>query len=158
MPTIIPTWRSRAEMVSDFGKDRVCGEVGVFRGTFSRRILQANPRELVLIDRWRKQSGDYEVDCTNNEDLDAACRVVQEQFGSLPNVRIVKDWSVVAAEAYPPDYFDWVYLDADHTWKGITQDLYVGGRRSNQAAGYAGMISGFRGTSTSVPWWRRGQR
>ena len=43
----------RSDFLSRLPKDAVCAEIGVFRGEFSRQILEIKaPRELHLIDGW----------------------------------------------------------------------------------------------------------
>jgi hypothetical protein len=58
-------WNTRAEMVASFGTNLVCAEIGVERGHFSAEIIKNNPKELVLIDPWFKQTGDYAKDPSN---------------------------------------------------------------------------------------------
>jgi hypothetical protein len=118
-------WTDRQEMMAAFGAGLTVAEVGVWRGVFSRVILECNPRVLCLVDCWQKQSGEYERDPTNNEDLEQCyCDVVRE-FGSDPRVRILRSMSHDAARSFSDGIFDVVYIDANHTWPGIANDLYL---------------------------------
>ena len=40
-----------------------------------------------------------------------------------PRARTVRALSPDAAAAYPPDHFDWVYIDALHTYDALLRDL-----------------------------------
>lgn len=95
---------SRVEMLAYLPHSAVVAELGTQTGRFAREILQrTNPRELHLIDR------DY-----SQFDSSGLCdsRVV----------RHVGDTSETVA-TFAPNYFDWVYIDADHSYKGVSRDI-----------------------------------
>ena len=114
---------NRDQMIARFPQSAVVAEIGVNEGVFSHSILRTNPSRLYLIDPWEKQTGDYSSDPTNEGDFEQKYRTVRDALGGLPNVEIIRDYSLKAAERFPDGYFDWIYLDADHSYGAVTSDL-----------------------------------
>lgn len=55
--------------------------------------------------------------------MDALYENVVERFSSASSVRIHRRTSLEAASAFEDGYFDWIYLDADHSYEAIRDDL-----------------------------------
>ena len=107
---------NRNEMVKDLCKPGQIGaEIGVFEGGFSEVLLSTNPQRLYLIDWWRQQEGDYEADPTNLSVSDEMYLRVVAKFASNPAVVTLRLLSQEAAIHFPDKFFDWAYIDADHT-------------------------------------------
>ena len=45
------------------------------------------------------------------------------RLGRLPNVEIVREYSLRAVERFSDGYFDWLYLDANHAYNAVASDL-----------------------------------
>jgi len=111
-------------------KHSVCAEIGVFWGMFSRVILRVvEPKMLHLIDPWR-----YQPDPTfakachggvsgSQKRMDEIHDSVVRHLGHRKNVTIHSTSSSVAVNQFPDDYFDWIYVDGDHFYEGVTADL-----------------------------------
>src|ERR1700679_3478846 len=78
--------RRRQALLARLPKQAICAEIGVWKGAFSRQILEeARPLELHLIDPWefvptlpgRWYGGKI---ATSQSDMDAICRRVADQF------------------------------------------------------------------------------
>jgi hypothetical protein len=109
-----------------------CAEVGVWRGDFSERILRdTKPQELHLIDPWLfvpsyPESWYGGLSATSQADMDAIYAAVTKRFErevSEGTVIIHRLRSVGAADVFPDGLFDWLYLDADHTYEAVSADL-----------------------------------
>jgi len=107
----------------------VCAEIGVWQGGFSARIVQLrNPRELHLIDPWqfdprlpdRMYGGSV---AKNQADMDAIMAAVVRRFADVPAVKVHRHKSLDAAKLFPDGYFDWVYIDGDHSYEAVLADL-----------------------------------
>jgi hypothetical protein len=88
----------------------VCAEIGIALCDFSQLIFEiTQPRELHLIDI---NSG--------------AIEVANRRFGTeleTGRVRVHLGDSPCIMLNMPDQYFDWVYIDGDHTYAGVKKDL-----------------------------------
>lgn len=107
---------SRETLMRSLPHGGIVAEVGVQRGEFASTILHNNhPSQLFLIDCWEKQNRPlYENDRTTREDHESDYRHVVEKFHHIRHVSIVRNYSVAAASQFPSNFFDIVYIDADH--------------------------------------------
>jgi hypothetical protein len=112
-------------------KHSVCAEIGVYKGEFSRLVIQRlRPAKYHLIDPW-KFFADPAFEKSfyggslggNQEHMDSIFRSVSEQLGRERNVVIHRMGSVEAASLFPDGYFDWVYVDGDHRYEAVKLDL-----------------------------------
>ena len=110
-------------------KGGICAEIGVWQGEFSGRILKtAHPRELHLVDPWlfaphypkRLWGGAV---AKNQADMDAMRDAVARKFSGHPEVKIHRATSTEAANGFPNHYFDWIYIDGDHSYEAVLEDL-----------------------------------
>lgn len=113
-------------------KNAVCAEIGVWKGDFSREILRrTGPRMLHLIDPWvfqpefphrwfgGKRAG-------SQEEMDRIFERVRNRFGDRVDVSIHREYSAAALAGFADGYFDWIYLDGNHAFEHILQDLDLG--------------------------------
>jgi hypothetical protein len=126
---MIKIYENRNQMLLDLPKNLIVAELGVFNGTFSESILKiCEPSQLILIDLWENtniMSGDVDgnnVVKINGEDL---YNQVNTKFQNVENIVIHRDYTTSAMSKYPDDYFDVVYIDADHSYSGCMADLEI---------------------------------
>ena len=50
---------------------------------------------------------------------------VSEGLGRIPNVVVRKGFSVEVLNSYPDNYFDWVYIDGNHLYPHVLEDILV---------------------------------
>jgi SAM-dependent methyltransferase len=115
----------------------VVAEIGVDLGDFSEKILALNrPRELHLIDPWTIDGGEYSqglpngtgpaADSPRKLDIVARFAFVRDRFASDIDgggVVLHRKTSTAAAADFPDDSFDWVYIDGNHSYEFVRQDL-----------------------------------
>lgn len=102
----------------------VGAEVGVFLGNFSQSILAAWPGKLVLIDAWRNlpdYNDPWNFDDARFEQIFTAARERVRSFGT--RAQIVRQTSGEAVCGFADSHFDFVYVDADHSYRGCRHDL-----------------------------------
>ena len=113
-------------MLYEVQRNGKIAELGVYKGDFAQEILdQCEPEELTLIDLWQNhdiQSGDADGNNLQFQNGSYLFDVVCEKFTSNPKVRIKKGLTSLIL-LYPDDYFDMVYIDADHSFDAVRKDL-----------------------------------
>lgn len=98
-------------------------ELGVLRGEYSEEILKVFGKvNLYLVDTWRAEGNDPYFS-KNQAELDHAFELVRKKFAHLPFVTIVPLESAKAAEGFKNGFFDWGYIDANHTREAVDRDF-----------------------------------
>lgn len=120
----------RNSLLTALPKGGVVAEIGVAEGDFSEQIwISTSPARLHLIDPWVHQSrAEYVGDISNIDDHghDAKMRKVLDRFSEpIDQGKIVvhRAFSGDIAPEFPDEYFDWIYVDGDHSYDGALTDL-----------------------------------
>ena len=105
----------------------VCAEIGVLAGDFSERILAKRPRQLHLIDPWEYRPGPEYIGWhgpyMNQDTMDAIYGGVCKRLGGKSNVMIHRVSSELACAHVPEDGLDWIYIDGDHHYDAVSNDI-----------------------------------
>jgi predicted O-methyltransferase YrrM len=121
-----PTREAFLEALPKGGK---IAEIGVFRGHHAIAMFNiCGPTELVLIDPWKSppptdQPLDYKWAKIGQLELEKLYVGVCTAFKAHGNVKIERVSSLEGAALYPDGYFDWVYVDANHMYDPVMEDL-----------------------------------
>ena len=94
-------------------------EIGVWRGDFAKEILVRYHHiitEYVMIEPAEKISGSM------TPELKRRLNEFPIEFPSI-KFRHVNELSIEAASLFPDEYFDWIYIDALHTYEGVRDDI-----------------------------------
>lgn len=99
-------------------------EIGVQEGVFSRKILENWGGHLTMVDAWTHIPGYEDVANVSQLKHQQAYELAQQvERDFLPRAKVIKGFSVEVAGQIPPQSLDFVYLDADHSYKGVIGDL-----------------------------------
>ena len=91
---------NRINLLDYLPKESVCAELGVLDGKYTKEIIsRTNPTELVLVD--------IDSDIEN----------------------VIKGDSVEVMNTFEDNYFDWVYIDTDHSYELTKKELEVCSRK-----------------------------
>jgi len=96
-------------------------EIGVWRGEFSEMFLKLGIF-MFCVDAWEPYSGYY--DFQRKSTLDASYEVAKETLSKY-NCKIIKAFSAEAAKQFADEELDFVYIDANHTYEGLRDDLQL---------------------------------
>ena len=107
---------NREELLKHLPREGIVCELGVDKGDFSELILKyCNPEKLHLVDLWGSER--YSQDKKRN---------VEEKFKpqiASGKVQIDIGYSTDVGKIYEDNYFDWIYIDTDHSYEGTFNEL-----------------------------------
>ncbi|MEG3839815.1 class I SAM-dependent methyltransferase [Microcoleus sp. herbarium14] len=107
---------SRAKLLEYLPKNSVVAEVGTQYGRFAEKIISiAKPTKLHLID-YNFES--FKVEINQKPLLQAGIENGTIELHEGDSSTILADFS--------EDYFDWIYIDADHAYEGVCKDIQQG--------------------------------
>lgn len=103
-----------------FNKNIIIGaEIGVDKGKNAESILkELNIKELYLIDAWFNY-GEIESNRLQNISFE----LVLKKFKNNKKIIIIKDFSMNAVKKITDNSLDFVYIDANHSFKFVYQDI-----------------------------------
>jgi hypothetical protein len=111
------------EFMKKYNCERVC-EIGVRNGQNFKLMIKHSPKEAVAIDPWIEDGilGRNDM-CYPQEAMDVQYNQFKEDMKDLSFVKTIRDYSFNVAKQFPDEYFDFIYIDADHTFEGCYQDI-----------------------------------
>lgn len=112
----------RQAFIKELPEGGVIAEVGVARGDLSDLILKlARPSQLHLIDIWGSKR--------YHEGL---ARLVKDRFATAiakGQVHVHQGPSTEELQRFPDGFFDWIYIDTDHSFNLTRAELAIGMRK-----------------------------
>ena len=118
--------KTRSELLKVLPKNLIVAELGVFRGEFSKEMLESiTPKELHLIDIWEGMMGSADKDGKNFNmaNLNDLYNGLQTLYKDNPVVKFHKGDSCAVLSQFPDNYFDVVYIDSVHTYQHVLREL-----------------------------------
>lgn len=116
----------REELIKNLLKDLHTGrgaEIGTFQGAFSKHILENWGGTLYMIDVWNSIE-DY-VDMSNHSNFEN--KIYLDAMNSIRGMEdrgiMIRSTSENAAQIIPNESLDFVYIDANHAYNYVVQDL-----------------------------------
>lgn len=105
-------------------------EVGVWIGDLSESLSETfKGADVYLVDPWDGESGNYMNNkeagpiSTHEEDYENAFSYVLARFKDVLNVKIIRAPSPIAAKEFNSGTLDAVFIDADHSYKAVRNDI-----------------------------------
>ncbi len=106
----------RDAMLNLLPKNGIIAELGVDEGLFSKEIIsKCKPQKLHLIDAWDSMQYTIEKMETTKQNLK------MELMDN--NIVFHKGFSYIELEKFEDHYFDWVYIDTDHSYETTKKEL-----------------------------------
>lgn len=102
----------RYALLDRLPKQAVCAELGTHEGTFAEAILRiARPRELHVVD------------------IDLSRLRAAPELAADPAVVLHAQDSAACLAQFPDRHFDWIYIDADHSYPAVRRDADIALRK-----------------------------
>jgi hypothetical protein len=114
---------------------KVGAEIGVYKGEFSEKFCRAGLK-LFAVDPWREYLGFRHP--RGQRRLDEQYEDTKRLLSPYENCTIIRKASMEAAENFKDNSLDFVYIDANHEFRYIAEDLYEWSRKIKKG----GVVSG----------------
>ena len=124
MPIQIPntTRKDLARLFAELDY-RKGAEIGTGRGSYATILARYNPKcRIYCIDPWETYNG--LSDWTNQSVLNEHFTSAKSRLSKFPEVRIIKKYSMDALKKFPDNSLDFVFIDANHAFPYVAQDVY----------------------------------
>lgn len=120
---------SRGRVLNALPKNGNVCEIGVARGAFSQALLRRlSPRKLHLIDPWEYNAKGYRLDSNNvaQREMENRYLSVRSKYENKIKSNIVtihRGYSEEIMPSFPDEFFDVIYVDGNHTYDYVMNDL-----------------------------------
>lgn len=122
---------ARNSLLEQLPKNSIGAEIGVFKGEFSKDILRiVQPKKLFLVDPWvNRQEVEYDRTWYNKtldnnmEDIYQTVRLSFQDEIDNKVVELIRLPSDTALNSLQDESLDWVYIDGDHHYDEVSNDL-----------------------------------
>ena len=124
-----------ARVCNDLGLVGNAAELGVDRGDFARRNLNTwNGRRYYMIDAWGHRANDTNArgqvskdrNAESEDDWDNIYRAAQHNVApwlKTGRAILLRRFAEAAAAEFADGFFDWIYVDAGHTYEHVSRDV-----------------------------------
>lgn len=130
------TLNTRDDLLSCLSKGFVMAELGVFLGQFSEVILNiCMPKELHLVDLWKGEMCSADKDGNGMitiPDMSVVYEALKVRYQGNSVVRLHRKDTQEMLRSFPDKYFDFIYIDANHSYQECYMDLCLSYNKSNQ--------------------------
>ena len=99
-------------------------EVGTFKGEFSRQIVSIWNGTLYMVDVWRPLGQEY-IDASNHINFGSGLYhdAINNIKGFEDRAIMIRATSVIASEMFADESLDFVYIDANHAYEFVKEDI-----------------------------------
>lgn len=131
------TWEWEPYM-RKYGCKNIC-EVGVRNGTNFDYLIKHKPDLAIAVDAWLDDGtiGNNDM-CYPQDVMNKQYEGFKERMKDKPFVEIIRGYSSNAVKQFTDNFFDFVYIDANHTFEGCYRDIFDWYRKVKSGGTIAG--------------------
>ena len=100
-------------------------EVGVYKGWFSRQIVDSWQGTLYMVDVWRPMEYETYQDATNHIHGDVFEEAMNNIKGYEDRAIMVRAESKIAADMFTDGSLDFIYIVANHSYESVSKDIEI---------------------------------
>ena len=105
-------------------QSKIIAEIGVYQGDLTQKILKSDCdkfiKEYWAVDMWDVSRGWGKV---SKEQWEDTYNIFCNEYTRFKNLKILRKTSIEAATHFSKNYFDLVFIDADHYYKNVKADI-----------------------------------
>jgi predicted O-methyltransferase YrrM len=121
--TLNETRESAIARILNENDAKVGVEIGVFKGKFSKAILEKWPGTLYMVDPWRPLGDEY-FDSSNHKIHTTAFSDTMDSIkGFEDRAFMIRALSNQAINLFQDDSLDYVYIDGNHAYDWVKEDI-----------------------------------
>ena len=117
----------RIELINLFEKNRVFNrglEIGSYKGEYAKEILKKWKGRLYLLDLWKSVDDDSYIDETNCKNYNSIMNACCENIKTFEDrCFMFRADSNDLCDLFPSEYFDFIYIDANHKYDTVLNDM-----------------------------------
>lgn len=122
-------YKNRTEFIKDLNKflpkNSKGVEIGVYRGDFSKELLENWDGTLYMVDVWRPLGDEY-IDSSNHK---FHSNLIEEVFKNIDGYEdrgvVIRATSKIASEIFQNESLDFIYIDANHAYDFVKEDIQL---------------------------------
>ncbi len=99
-------------------------EIGVFKGEFTKHILENWQGTMYLVDPWRELDEEEYADSSNHKNHSTAYLETMSRIaGNEDRAFMIRALSTQAASLFEDNSLDFVYIDGNHAYEWVKEDI-----------------------------------
>lgn len=98
-------------------------EIGVFKGDFSKVILENWGGTLYMVDVWKPLGEEYEDSSNHREHVTAYSDTMNKINGLEDRGVMIRATSKIASEIFEDESLDFIFIDANHAYDFVKEDI-----------------------------------
>lgn len=98
-------------------------EIGVFKGQFTKQLLENWGGTMYMIDPWRPLGDEYIDSSNHREHMDAFERTMENISGYENRAFMLRGLGEELVNIFEDDSLDFVYIDGNHAYDYVVQDM-----------------------------------
>lgn len=111
-------------LLNELGLNGKGAEIGSFKGQFANTLMNSWDGKLYMVDVWRPLSIEEYDDASNHKDhIDAYAEAMGNIRGMEDRAFMLRMKGEDACEIFADESLDFVYIDANHTYDGVKNDI-----------------------------------